>query len=47
MTKYIHELISPSGFTKKERREYRIGLALCIACMLFGYLAIAAVYAVD
>lgn len=46
MIKYIHELVSPSGFTKREIREYRIGLALCIACMLFGYLTIAALYAV-
>lgn len=40
MINFLYNIISPAGFTKKERREYRLGVGSCIAAILLAWMAI-------
>ena len=40
----LQELWSPAGFTKKERREYRLGMLLCIVASAMSYMVMVMAY---
>lgn len=44
MIRLFHELWSPAGFSKKEKKEYRLGMLLCIAASAMSYMVMVMAY---